>query len=126
MTMSTAIDRQETGGGPDDKVGAVCGEDRLRRVVQALLALYLLPALLLVLAVGGILIAATAAGRLAVAVVRALAMVVNRHLTPRARAVGPAVLRVVRPPLTHRVELFGREAAPHEGRSDRPGAGRVH
>lgn len=67
--MDRLLDGRANGIPDDDVAGATRGSDPLRRVVQGLLALYLAPVFLLVLVVGGGLLAlrglAAAASRLA-------------------------------------------------------------
>jgi hypothetical protein len=78
-------------GGPDD--------DRLRKVVHAALAIYLLPALLVVMVVGGVMVVATGAARVALRGARALGWA--------SRAPLAAVLpRRVKPPLGDRNGRF--------------------
>ena len=124
MTIIAAIDHQDTGGVPDQEVGGVCGHDYLRRVVQALLALYLLPVLCVVLAVGGLLIAASAVGGLGLKVVRTMASVLTGRAPSRAGLSGGRTLRVVKTPLNQGRKVSGRATARHSGHHDPQGTDR--
>ena len=96
--MASELREIDIRGGESTEPGA--RDDKLRRVVHVILAVYLLPAVVLVLVVGGVLVGLAAVGRLAGRLVNALIRVRPDH----DRSSFHEFLRVVNGPLVERVE----------------------
>jgi hypothetical protein len=119
--MSKVFDQHDTAGGPAVPTGPAPGEDRLRRAVHVALALYLSPALLLVLAVGGVAVAVAGAGRLAAGVARSLGA--PRRGRGPGRAAFPAAVPALRPLLAERFEIRRSQVVARGARLRWPDAG---
>jgi hypothetical protein len=127
----------ETGNGSrvsfDDEAEGACERaregDPLQKVVHIALAVYLLPALLLVLAIGGVLIVGSGVARAVAATAHTLA---GLRLRPGGLRIGPVVAasvatgppRRVNPPMAGRISR-GTRTTPRTG-GGRPGAERLN